>query len=522
MNKSKIIFNTILILLTALIFGCDLEEPAAPSWDVTANIPFTNKNYNVFDIIKKSGNLGADSGNNNQIFLLGESDFTKPFGATIVTGEGHLESFLAPAAFQFDTAVSFDDSTVVRDISFLGGQMTFKFFNQSQQSYTVDLIVKNLLRNNSNDTARVNAINVQPGIPREININLAEFHMTNETATNKIKLKLVYAVPAEVNFNYSVSPFAIKTVRGFLKPVNTGSREIVIDNPYGSDVPEGQIQLGSIASDKNAIIVKRYTTLFQVDFLNVSIVGINKNGNRVRFRYWKNGNPGDAVDSVFRLCLPSNKESVAYNITTANSNILEFLNNIPQKIIMQRTDFLNLPYAEGTAAYQDSVTLDFNVNIPLDFSITKPITFRDTMDVGISDSEQREKMDFTKGVNFNLKVNNGLPLLASAKMLICDSSFNTLIAITSIMGNQPDSSLSLSAATVGYDGFVNAPAQSNYNISLDSLQITKLKRMGKIIYEYNFLTDANHIPSPGTTVKIRGNDLIRVMSFGSVGYRIEN
>lgn len=522
MNYRKLFVGCVVLLTAVFLFSCEFEEPAAPSWDVNANIPFTNKSYSVFDIIKKSRNLASDSANNNQIYLFGQADMTKPFGESIVSGEGNLETYLAPAAIEFDTSVVFDDSTVVYDISFLGGLMNFNFYNNSSQSYTVNLIIKNLLSNNTGDTARVNAINVNPGVRKEVIINLADYHMNNETPTNRFKIKLKYAVPAEVNFTFSITPFVIKSVRGMLKPVNTGFRESIIDSPYGEDVPEGRIELGSITSNSNAIVVKRYTTLFQVDFINVSIIGVNKDGHRVKFKYLKNGNSGDPIDSVFRLCLPANKDSVIYGITMDNSNILDFLNNIPQKIIIQRIDFLNLPYLEGAAAYQDSVSLLFNVNIPLDFRINHPVCFRDTLDAGISDADQREQFDFTKFVNFNFKVDNGLPLIASAKMLICDSSFNTLIAITKLIGNQPDSSLGIGSASVGNDGFVNSSANTDYNFSLDSALINKIKRMGKIIYEYNFLTDPGHIPPPGITVKIRGTDRIKAKSYGAVGYRVNN
>jgi hypothetical protein len=258
-----------------------------------------------------------------------------------------------------------------------------------------------------------------------------------------------------------------------------------------------------------------------VDFTNISIVGENKNGRRVRLKYLKNGINGDQIDSIFNLTLPSERDSIAFPINENNSNILEFINNIPKKMIIERIDFLNLSYQEGTVNYTDSLTLKFAIQVPLDVSITKPIIFSDTVDVGITDVDQRKNLDDVKNLEYTLNAINGFPLKVTAKVLILDSFFTPMIAITKIISNLPDSTVSVSAAQVGSDGFVNIKNTTSFHSTLDSTQIQQLKRMGKIIYEYKLYTDPNLIPPPLTTVKLKGSDFISVNSYGILRYRID-
>ena len=170
--------------------------------------------------------------------------------------------------------------------------------------------------------------------------------------------------------------------------------------------------------------------------------------------------------------------------------------------------------------YTDSISLKLVIQMPLDISITKPIVFSDTTDAGIDDEEQRNNLDDASQLKFTIKSVNGFPLKGTAKLLILDSSFMPLLAITKIVGNQSDSSVTLYSAGVGSDGYVNNINTTVFQAELDSAQIQKLKRMGKIIYEYQLFTDPNVIPPPGSTVKIRGDDRVRIISFGKISYRL--
>ncbi|MEP7146626.1 MAG: hypothetical protein ABI792_06420 [bacterium] len=504
-----------------MFYSCEIKQPAAPTWDVDLQLPFSNKSFNIFDILKRSGNIGYDSMKNNLVFLFGESKYVRSFGEDIKFDGLKTTEINAPSTFVLDTFIVVDDSTFVRRTEFLNGRFNFTFQNNSGKTYSVNATIKNLFNVSNGDTARI-SISVSAGGQKSIDFDLADYFIKNEIPDNRLELKLRFQsdAPVPVSFNYTLSDYSIKKIDGRLKPLSTGITTNEVIDPLGSDVPEGEVHFAKITPGRNFLILKKYSDLYQVDFSQISIVGENKNGNKVRLKYLKNGNSGDPVDSLFTLTLPSDKDSVAFPINENNSNILAFINNIPKKITATRTDILNLSYKEGEVTYTDSLTLNFTIQVPLDVNITEPIVFKDTVDAGITGDDQRKNLDDVKYLTFTFNTQNGFPLKATAKILILDSFFTPLIAISKIIGNASDSSITVNAASVGPDGFVNSVNTTSMNAELDSAEIQKLKHMGKIIYEYKLYTDQNFIPPPLNTVKIRGSDIIRELSFGKIKYRL--
>lgn len=524
MNLIKIISKVISVFVLIIsISSCEIQEPSLPVWDVDLNIPFTTDSYNIFDIIKRNSNVGFDSLNNDLVFIYGESNYKRSFGEDIKFDGIKTTEIKAPSTFRLDTSIVIDDSTFVTRTEFLNGILKFSFFNSSSNIYSVDANIKNLFRVTDNDTARING-DVSPGEIKLIELDLSNYYIKNETPYNKLKLGIIFnsTEPVPVNFNYALSEYSVKLIEGRLKPLSTGQTYDEVIDPFGSDVPEGEINFASVTPNKNFFVAKKYSDIYQVDFTHLSIVGENKNGHKVRLKYLKGGVQGNQLDSIFSLTLPSDMDSIAFPINEDNSNILEFINNVPKKIEVKRVDVLNLSYEEGTVNYADSISLKLVIQMPLDISITKPIIFRDTVDAGISDEEQRNNLDDARHLQFTLKSANGFPLKGTAKLLVLDSFFTPLLAITRIAGNQSDSSVTINSASVGSDGYVNNINSTTFFAELDSAQIRKLKSMGKIIYEYQLFTDPNVITPPGSTVKIRGSDRVRIISFGKITYRINS
>lgn len=522
--KLKKFFTLILFFyfFSVIYQSCQINEPALPSWDIDLSVPFTNKSYTILDILDRSSNIGFDSLNNNLVYLFGESNYIRDFGEDIRFDGLKTTEVIAPSTLQLDTFLVIEDSTFIRRAEFLNGTLSFTFFNASGQDYSFNLTLKNLFSVSGNDTARISG-NVASGKSKSLELNMSEYYISNEIASNDLKLRLGFdsELPVPVRFNYTLSEYSIKSLEGKLKPVDVGtSYEEVID-PFGSDVPEGELKFASITPNKNFIIVKKYSEIYQIDFTNISIIGENKNGHRVRLKYLKNGNDGDGIDSVFSLTLPAAKDTFTYAINENNSNILEFINNIPKKIELVRNDFINKSYEEGSVKFTDSLTFKLMIQVPLDVSITKPIVFSDTVDAGIDDQAQRNSIDEAKNLEFTFRTTNALPLKTVGKILLLDSSFNPLLAISRIVGNQPDSTLTANAAPIGLDGFVNNHNVTLFSAQLDSTMIQKLKHMGKIIYEYKLYTDPNLIPPPLTSIKVRAGDFVRGTAFGKVKYRID-
>ena len=510
----------IYVFLSFMSSGCEIKEPTSPDWNLDINLPFSQKSFNIFDILKRSGNIGFDSSENETVFLFGESVYSRKFGDDIRFDGYPLTNVKAVSTFQIDTAVAIDDSTFIRKAEFINGVLSFTFYNNTNENYTVNAVLKNLFAVSGNDTARIQ-ISVGSGSQQTVNINLQDYFLLNAVPDNRLKLKIIFnsANPVPVNFSYSLSGYSVKYIEGKLKPLRTGITSDEVTDPFGSDVPQGELNFAHLTPDKNFLILKKFNDMYNVDFSNISITGENKNGNKVRLKYLRNGNPGDPVDSVFTLSLDSDKDSVAYAINESNSNILEFINNIPKVIRMSRYDVLNSGYKEGSVKNSDSISIKLLIQVPLDISITKPIVFSDTADAGISDAEQRKQMDFVSSMSFNIWAENHFPLKTVARILILDSAFVPLLAISRIAGNNEDSTVIVNAAPVGQDGTVINARTSLFSATLDSLQISSLKHMGKIIYDYKLYTEPDLIPPPLTTVKITGANFIKILSSGKIKYR---
>ena len=522
-SKNKFLLFSFFIAVALLFNACNINEYNAPSWDVNLNIPFSNKTYNIFDIIKRSNNVGVDSLNSNMVFLYGESNYNRSFGEDIKFDGLAKTEVTAPSTLQLDTSIVIDDSTLVRRMEFLNGNLNFTFFNNSNESYSVTATIKNLFSVNGNDTTSI-VSTVEAKNQKTIDLNLSQYYLKNDVPENSLKIRLIFksSQPVAVRFNYSLSQYSIRNIEGRMKPLSTGITNDEVIDPFGSDVPQGEINFASITPNKNFFITKKYSSIYQVDFTNLCIVGENKNGHRVRLKYLKHGNPGDPIDSIFSLTLPSDRDSSAFPINENNSNILEFINNIPKKIEVTRNDFLNLSYKEGGVSFTDSLSLKLMIQVPLNMSITEPIVFSDTADVGIDNEDDRKNLDAARNIDFTLNSVNGFPLKGSVKITFLDSFFTPLIAISRIVGNQQDSSVNVNSARVGSDGFVNELITTSHSSELDSNIIQKIKHIGKIIYEYKIFTDPNIIPPPFTTVKVRGSDIVRTLCFGKLKYRINS
>lgn len=512
----------ILISIMILNSGCQINEPNLPSWDVGLNLPVSDKSYDIFDIIERSENIGIDSLNGNNIFIYGTSKYKRELGDDIEFDGIQKTPVKAPSVFSIDTSLVFDDSTFVRRADFLTGVLKFVFNNITSQDYSVDAVIANMFRVDNGDTVRFSR-QVAAGGSQTVEIPLSEIMMRNESPDNRFRLRANFnsAQPVLVDFTYELSPYSIRSIEGRMRPLGTGKNFDEVLDPFGSDVPEGSVNFAYIVPNTNFLTLRRHSSNFQVDFSNISLVGENKNGTRIRLKYLRTGIPGDPLDSMFSLTLPKETDSLSFPINQDNSNILEFINNVPQKIILERTDYLNLSYEEGHLSYTDSLIIRFDIQVPLDVSITKPISFTDTADVGFDDEDLRSEMDKSGSAKLFLRGVNGLPLKGVVKARMLDSSYNELLPITFLVSNSADSTSTIGAAPVGQNGYTSSPRENLYSVELDSVKIQKLKRIGKIVYEYKLYTDPEQITPPRTTVRVRSTDMVKTLIYGNLKYRFD-
>ncbi len=518
------LFAAVCALFIASYFAnsCQISDPNLPSWDVGLNLPISDEQFNIFDVIERSQNIGIDSSEGNTVYVFGSSNYRREFGEDVKFDGIVPTDVKAPSVFLLDTSLVFDDSTFIKKADFLNGILKFTFNNTTSQDYNVSAKIKNMFFAKSTDTVGFNR-SIQSGKQVIVEIPLSEVYILNAFPDNKFKLRIEFDsdVPVLVDFTYELSEYSIKSLEGRMKPLSTGQNYDEVVDPFGSDIPEGEVNFAYVVPNTNFLVLRRYNSNYQVDFTNISLVSENKNGNRVRLRYLRNGNAGDPLDSVISLTLPGSEDSLSFPINQDNSNIIEFINNVPKKIILERTDYINRSYQEGHLRYTDSLAIRFVIQVPLDVSITKPVVFEDTTDVGIDDTELREQMDKLNSMKLNFTGNNSIPLKGIVKAVILDSALNPLLPLSYLIGGNADSTLTIGAAHVAETGFSSAPGISSYVTEIGAEHIRKLKGMGKIAFEYKLYTDPNQITPPRTTIKIRSSDVASAKIFGNLNYRLD-
>ncbi len=518
------------LILLAIFFiiiqaGCDLKEPAAPEWDIFANLPIVNKYYYVYDILKNTSNVYYDSSSRRNVVLTGSARTANQFGTDIKSDGVPETQYAILTNYILDTTVqiSYDDSTQASFLSFLNGELILKFNNVPLSPYYVTLTLENL-RSKSDTTIKYfrNDIYVSNS-PVIISIPLSNWvYKSNAGLSNQITVKLrttTTGIIALTSFTSRVTAYEVEKIIGRIKPTYIARETDKVDSPFGRDVPEGILNFYDVDTASTYLLVKRYANLYQLDFSEVSVVGVNKNGRKISLKYKQSGGPPSPADTIFSLRLEQNKDSSVFKLNNSNSNITEFISNIPVDIYVSKALTINKPYATGTVYHLDSFSTSSQFSIPLNFNIsqTNAVIQKDTTDFGISDSDQRDKIKNTMNLEVELRLSNRMPLSAISKVLVLDSFFVPLFSLSQIAGNPSDSTVSVGRAPTDANGYVNGFNQQVYRAVLTKTDIDKLLRAGKVIYDTRFYTDQN----PTAFVRLTKYDYTRVVGLGKIEYRVK-
>ena len=510
-----------------MVIGCEIDPLSTPNWYVDGNLPFLDKYYSLMDLLKDEENIYV--GDSSNVYFNSTSNTSNQFAKDIKGNGIPTTTFFVPSQVT-DTLINspFDDSTYVTRLIFLDDNPHPSInlsFNPSASltPYTIRLTIDNLIGIGSGQPYTVN-VNVSTGVVTE-QVILANYTIINSAPSNLLVFRISTTSPIyePVSFSYGVTPFLIQSATGKIKPVNLGIRDTLIDKPFGDNSVRGQINFGSINPAKTYLVIKRSKSTYQADFKNVKVRSINWNGRVIQLqypRYETVGAPPQPLDTVFNLRLPAGQDSMVFYVNTTNSNILQFIGNIPKQIELIRTVVVNQNYNFGEVDNTEDLKIYFSVEIPLHFSIVEPTTLTDTVFRTITNPIQRERLQWTKKVDITFDTWNNLPLMGSVRVIVKDSMNNFLFNLTSIVTNATSDSLIVPAAPVDFYGYVTNEFYQRYTGTLDSNTIPLLLRMNKIIFEYKLYTDPNQIPTPDGRVRIRATDYVKGISYGTYNYRI--
>ncbi len=530
--RSKIIIFTYIIFVSSLILvsSCDIQHPSAPSWLVDANLPLTDKYSTIMEIFEDDSNIYHDS-----------------LGNTIYSNQSHSSqkyrkdirmNGLPNTLINFVTQVPdtnfqlpFDDSTFVTYMEFEPSEPQGIFtlnFNPAPGSvpYSINLTITNLFEISSGNPYNLIRTITNNTVTENIDLTLYRFSSPVPTNLLNIRFSATSSQLLPVTFSYSISNVLIRVASGKVKPVNLGVKDTILNKPFGDyELIGGLLDFSRVYEPKTYIVVKRAKGSYQTDIKNITMEGININGRRVKLKYLRydtTGAPPQPIDSVFNLRLPAGLDSFTYYVNTTNSNVLAFINNLPQNVYLTRNTIINSNYGEGTIDNSDSISINVSIEVPLHFSVVEPPTIKDTIFKRITDTTTREKLANVRNVDATLYITNALPLYSTVRMFVLDTNGNTLFSLIEIVTPYPGDSVYVPPAPIDQNGYVIAPVRHQYNGIIDSVNVLKLLDMHKIVYQYELYTEPNIPPTLDGRVRIRGSDFIRHLSFATFRYFVNN
>ena len=68
------------VALAFIFYSCNINEPTAPRWDVSLNVPIAKKHYTMYDIVEKKSseiNHYSDGSNKNILYYTDINELDK-------------------------------------------------------------------------------------------------------------------------------------------------------------------------------------------------------------------------------------------------------------------------------------------------------------------------------------------------------------------------------------------------------------------------------------------------------------
>jgi hypothetical protein len=163
---------------------------------------------------------------------------------------------------------------------------------------------------------------------------------------------------------------------------------------------------------------------------------------------------------------------------------------------------------QGSASADDRIWAEYFLESPLKVRFDDPILFEGEIDsIGQDDLDEDERDDIDKRftqITANLNVINGLPLGTSVKLFIGTDSTSLFEETITDSSEKIIISEEIEAGTVGSNGFVSAPKEGIFRISLSDTQISVIKN------KQLFYATKIEIHPTTTPVSFREKDQVRV------------
>lgn len=318
--------------------------------------------------------------------------------------------------------------------------------DQSGQQYTETIILSN--SNTTERSIRLDEFTLQPGTAH---IGNQKIEMNWRATIDQSNEMILIDQHDFFQVNTSTSEIIFNEVSGVLKTVKLEIAPLREKIEVFDELQSIQLQNARVnVSIKSGINFPAETDLI--------VKGINDNGDIANL----------SVKKKIPAASPNSIETTQIILDKSNSNIIEFLNNLPQDVEIYGTVKLGDGVSEGTVTQNDFIEAMLEITAPLTISL-KAQSLETPVDTVNIDSETQEqiKNNLLFG-DFFATVNNSIPLGASIYLNISKTDTSVYSKPNLIIGP-----IEIAAAMTDENGMVNSPVQqsSNFTLTKEDLEL---------------------------------------------------
>lgn len=518
---------TFILVFVAVLWAC--RKPTVASWDVDVVLPVVTSQLNIKnflgDSIFKSDNTGLlnlavtrtiTAIKIDSLLKLPDttivSSFTLPvFNATLQPGEVLPFTPSSPLTFSIGNGVA------LKKVDIRSGTLNVKFSNDLAEPIDMFYVVTSATKNGEQFAIKET---VPPGINSLIkSYDLAglSLNMTGSNGTTYNTIIQTYTVKVNAN---ATGPATVSFGKGAKAEITY--KDIVPDYVEGYF---GQQDVSiPLDSTKLEILKSFEAPNFMLSDANFSFNILNEFGAEFSASLFNiksiNGNSAVALNTsqlsninvnratkVARTVYPSAK---VISLTKTNSNIVNFLSNLPDKLTYQGNITVNplgnISGYNDFAFYNTGIKVLADINIPLRFSADY---FKLVSNTKI-DFANVSELDNVNSGKFVISASNGYPFSAKLQAYLQDANGNTIDSLF-INGSNI-----LQKGVIDNQNIVLQPTKSKIEMPLDKDKIANLKKSKSVKIISYFI-----MPPNPPDIKIYENYVFDLNIVAELNYRAE-
>lgn len=422
------------IFSISLIFtSCDLPTNfTAPQWDADLNVPITEKNYVLGDIVKSNKNLLVDSS-------LGKGKFLYK-----VLSDNYVQNFQIGDFLQDQLNASYDnleffvatvDTTALVDIQ-SGASIDSAYVTQgileiiidSKATSDVNFNLKLPGFTDANGNARETGGVIKPSEQKTFTAVLdnSGYSSRNQASSSQLLLTLKMngttpGQPLNIKINIKNTKFYLVSGKIPTKTLNPIVKSVSL--PLTKDVANfrDKFILSKAALNLNADYVSRFQSdAFNVVMKDVKVVGKRIGGGTKNLTTLTGStNFGDFTirDGKFFRKFDGN-----------NSNIADFLSFLPDSITLESGVIVNPDTEKGTATVDDTIRITVAVEAQSYVDLNQ-LSTNDTLALEM-DEDVRKEIKNGKFARLIYEITNYIPINTDFSIDFTDAAYQTLFTKT--------------------------------------------------------------------------------------------